>query len=340
MTSIVFFNNKSGVGKTSLVYHLAWMYADLGVRVIAADLDPQADLTSMFLPEDRLQELWPDGDHPESILGVVAPVLRGQGEISDPHVETITGNLGLLPGDLGLSRVEARLSAAWPDCMDRDEAASRLVSTFRRLLARAAETREADLVLIDVGPNLGAINQSAILAANHVVVPLTSDLYSLQGLRSLGPTLRDWRTQWNERLTERPQDPSLRLPPAEMVPIGYILMQRAVRADRPRTAYERWAARIPAVYREEVLGEPDGAACRAQDDPSCLAMLRNYRSLMPMAQDALKPMFHLKPADGALGGHTYAVQDCYEDFSHLARRIAERCGLAGLLRSTAEVTSP
>ena len=45
---IAFFNNKGGVGKTSLVYHLAWMYFDLGLRVIAADLDPQANLTSAF----------------------------------------------------------------------------------------------------------------------------------------------------------------------------------------------------------------------------------------------------------------------------------------------------
>lgn len=38
MKTIAFFNNKGGVGQTSLVYHLAWMYADLGVSVVAADL--------------------------------------------------------------------------------------------------------------------------------------------------------------------------------------------------------------------------------------------------------------------------------------------------------------
>jgi chromosome partitioning protein len=43
---IAFFNNKGGVGKTSLVYHLAWMYRDLGLRVLAADFDPQANLTT------------------------------------------------------------------------------------------------------------------------------------------------------------------------------------------------------------------------------------------------------------------------------------------------------
>ena len=57
MKTIAFFNNKGGVGKTSLVYHLGWMYADLGLSVVAADLDPQANLTSMFLSDERLEEL-------------------------------------------------------------------------------------------------------------------------------------------------------------------------------------------------------------------------------------------------------------------------------------------
>ena len=51
MTTVAFFNNKGGVGKTSLVYHLAWMLDELGQHVIAADLDPQANLTGMFLDE-------------------------------------------------------------------------------------------------------------------------------------------------------------------------------------------------------------------------------------------------------------------------------------------------
>ncbi len=51
---IAFFNNKGGVGKTSLAYHLAWMFADLGKQVLAADLDPQANLSAAFLDEDRL----------------------------------------------------------------------------------------------------------------------------------------------------------------------------------------------------------------------------------------------------------------------------------------------
>jgi len=103
MITIAFFNNKGGVGKTSLVYHLSWMFADLGKKLIAVDLDPQANLTSMFLEEGRLEELWPDGKHLLTIDGVIEPIRRGLGDIQDPHVEKISENLGLVVGDLALS---------------------------------------------------------------------------------------------------------------------------------------------------------------------------------------------------------------------------------------------
>ena len=46
---------------------------------------------------------------------------------------------------------------------------------------------------------------------------------------------------------------------------------------------------------------------------------------MPLAMEARKPMFFLKPADGAIGAHTYAVQECYKDFKRLAEKLAKRC---------------
>lgn len=327
MKTIVFFNNKGGVGKTSLVYHLSWMYADLGLRVVAVDLDPQANLTSMFLDVNRLEELWPDGDHSTTVFGAVEPIVRGIGDITPPEIEKIAEGLGLITGDLALSRFEAKLSAAWPSCLDQDEAAFRIVSSFYRIVVKAADTYRADLALIDVGPNLGAINRSALISAEHVVVPLAADLFSLQGLRNLGPQLREWRSEWIDRLDRKPPDLKLVLPSADMDPVGYIVLQHATRMDRPVKAYEKWTSRIPGIYRHAVLNEDSTNAPDVADDPNCLAMLKNYRSLMPLSQDSHKPMFFLKPADGALGGHVHAVQNCYDDFKRLASNIAQRCGV-------------
>ena len=255
----------------------------------------------------------------------MSPILRGLGDIREPHIEQICGNLGLVVGDLGLSSFEAKLSSAWPDCLGRDEAAFRIESAFHRTIVSAAKMQEADLALIDVGPNLGAISRAAIIAANFVVFPLAPDLFSIQELRNVGPTLRDWRADWSDRLDRRPPVQNLDLPSADILPAGYIVMQHAVRRGRPVQAYQKWIKRIPMAYSKEVLGNANPESSSTEGDSACLATLKHYRSLMAMAHEARKPMFHLKVADGALGGHIYAVRDCYDDFERLARTIASKC---------------
>ena len=77
MKTVAFFNNKGGVGTTTLVYHLASMIADRGQTVLAVDLDPQANLTSMFLDQDELEEFWPSGEHSKTIFGALNGFLFG-----------------------------------------------------------------------------------------------------------------------------------------------------------------------------------------------------------------------------------------------------------------------
>lgn len=328
MKFLTFFNNKGGVGKTSLVYHLAWAYSGLGYRVLVADLDPQANLSGMFLDESQLEAYWPEGEHPNTILGGLRPLIRGVGDIAEASIHLVPDSqIGLLVGDMGLSAFEDELSSMWPQCLMGTERAFRVISAFYRLLLKAAQRHQADFVLMDVGPNLGAINRSALVASDHVIIPMAADLFSLQGLKNLGPALRDWRAGWQDRL-ERAKSLSLELPAGAMAPAGYVVLQHTIRTDRePAKAYAKWMGRIPRQYRISVLGD-GGASLPPEQDPLCLAKLKNYRSLMPMAQEARKPIFHLKPADGAIGSHAAAVKASVVDFEKLAFAIAKSCGLA------------
>jgi cellulose biosynthesis protein BcsQ len=302
------------------------MYADLGYSVVAADLDPQANLTSMFVDDRRLEELWPDGGHALTVYGALQPLLDGVGDVAMPHVEELSPRLGLLVGDLALSGSEDELSTQWPHCLDGKVRAFRVLTAFWRILEFASRTRAADVVLLDVGPNLGAINRAALISAAHVVIPLAPDLYSMQGLKNLGPRLIHWRGEWSSRRARNPAS-ELSLPGGDMQPAGYVVMQHAVRLDRPAQAYDRWMKRIPVQYRQSVLNERSvQSAPPVANDPHCLAALKHYRSLMPLAQEARKPMFGLTAADGALGGHGQAVRECYKDFEKLAFRISSQCG--------------
>ncbi|MGB0788077.1 MAG: ParA family protein, partial [Marinirhabdus sp.] len=308
MKTIVFFNNKGGVGKTTLVYHFTYMLAQLGHKALAIDLDPQANLTSIFLSDDRLQEIYENEKSRPTILESIKPLNRGISDIKPVHIEEIELNIGLINGDLELSLFEDKLSSSWGNCLNRDEAAFRIVSSFYRVILEASKRFGADFNIIDVGPNFGAINRSTLIAADYVIVPMAADLFSLQGLKNIGNRLGDWRSQWNDRASRNPE-PSLELPRATMKPLGYVVMQHGIKEKRPVKSYLKWANRIPQVFKKYVLKIKNPGTIRVEDDDHCIALLKHYHSLIPMAMEARKPIFLLKPADGAIGAHFGAVKN-------------------------------
>lgn len=323
---LTFFNNKGGVGKTSLVFHLAWMLSEMGKRVVAIDLDPQANLTSAFLSEDDLEVLWDMEDTSQrnsTIYQCVRP-LTEVGDILAPQTQRINPRLHLVPGDLGLAGFEDFLSQEWPNALGSGSLYRpfRILSSFWQVAQMAAQQHSADIILADVGPNLGAINRSALIGTDHVVIPLAADLFSLQGLRNLGPTLRAWRTDWNKRVGNWAA-PAFPLPTGAMKPVGYILMQHSERLSRPAKAYKKWTDRIPATYQQSILSQSTSPQIQPID-ANCLARLKHYRSLVPMAQEVHKPIFQLTTADGAIGSHSYAVKDAWVDFNALAVAILNR----------------
>lgn len=319
MKTIAFFNNKGGVGKTSLIYHLAWMYADLRQRVLLADLDPQSNLTAMCFKDDSLEGIY-ESSKPNTIFTAVEPVKRGVGDLHFFDPITVSERLAIVPGDLLLSDFEDELSATWPRCVDRDERAFRVTAAFHRIIKEAGRRHGATIAFIDVGPTFGALNRAALIAADFVIIPVAPDLFSVRGLENVGGRLKSWRVEWQDRLSRAPQL-DFELPTGEMRPIGYVVSRHTEFADGVVRAFQKWISKIPSAYR------------RAVDDPSIpdaalsLGRLKDYRSLIAMAQDARKPMFKLRPGDGAIGGHQGAVSAAYDDFEKLARAIASRVNI-------------
>lgn len=323
-TTLTFFNNKGGVGKTSLVYHVAWMLSELDHVVLAVDLDPQANLTAAFLNEDDLVDLWEGSPHaPTTIHRCVEPLSK-VGDIHGPLLRRVSDRLYLLPGDLALSDFEDLLSKEWPDCLgSAPYRAFRAITSFWQVIRMGMEEAEADIVLVDVGPSLGAINRSALIATDFVVVPLGADLFSLQGLRNLGPALRRWRSEWTMRRTHWPS-PEFELPEGDMRPIGYLLQQHGVHLSRPVRAYDRWFRRMPAEYARSVLDQPSADDLTPGNDPNLVATIKHFRSLIALSQEARKPIFALTPADGAMGAHSVAANAAYVDFKQLAEELLRR----------------
>jgi chromosome partitioning protein len=322
MSTITFFNNKGGVGKTTTVYHVAWMLSQLGIKTIAIDLDPQSNLTSMFLSLERLEEIY-ENELPLTVLNSINPIVSGD-PYRNVHIEKINDNLGLIIGNLSLSAFEDKLSKAWLECLGKDIYSFKVTSIFNTIIIDAANQQKADFVLIDVGPNLGAINRAVTISSDYIIMPVASDLFSLQGIKNLGITLNTWKQEWQDRVDRQPGSLNFEIPKGSEMPAGYIIMQYSAKESRPVKSYLRWANRIPSVYSEYVL-KNNQFNQKVEEDNNCIALLKHYHSLAPMSMEAHKPMFLLKPADGAIGAHMFAVQKCYEDFETLTKKIISIC---------------
>ena len=324
---LTFFNNKGGVGKTSLVYHVAWMLTKLGHSAFVVDLDPQANLTAAFRTEETMLELWdrPPLDRGGTIYQCVKPLTR-VGDVLSPQPLWVTDRLHLLAGDLALSGFEELLSTEWSNCLDSVNLYRpfRVITAFWQVMQMGARQCAADIVLVDVGPSLGAINRSALIATDFVVVPLAADLFSRQGLRNLGPTLIRWREEWRKR-RENWASPEFELPAGRIQPIGYVVQHYIERLSNPVEAYDRWIRRMPSEYAKSVLGEDTmGESVQPESDQNCVATVKHYRSLIPLGQDARKPIFDLTVADGAIGSHAAAAAEAQSDFRQLTEEILRR----------------
>lgn len=323
MKKITFFNNKGGVGKTTTVYHVAWMLSEMGIKTIAVDLDPQSNLTSMFLTSERLEEIY-EYSHPVTVLDAINPIVNGDPAVP-VHLEEINDYLRVIPGNLALSTFEDTLSDAWLKCLNSEIYPFRITSIFKTILDEAANRFGSEVILIDVGPNLGAINRAVTISADFIVMPVASDLFSIQGIKNLGTTLNTWKRQWAQRKDLKPQNLTVAIPENTPQPAGYIVMQYSAKESKPVKSYLKWANRIPKVYSEYVLSEIYNDDKNVEEDSNCIGLLKHFRSLAPMSMEAHKPIFLLKPADGAIGAHVYAVQQSYSEFEQLTNKILYKC---------------
>lgn len=110
-----------------------------------------------------------------------------------------------------------------------------------------------------------------------------------------------------------------------MRPLGYVVLQHAAKkANEPARAYMRWIERFVSAYHETIAGDQPPVL---GDDPARLALIRHFRSLLPLSLEARKPVFDLTAADGAIGSHARIVQDAAAMFEALVRALADGIGL-------------
>jgi chromosome partitioning protein len=157
-------NQKGGVGKTTTVFSLAGAFAEIGRRVLAIDLDAQANLTSSFGYDPDTLELTSENLVTEE---EVAP--------EDVILETGVEGVHLIPADIRLCSVDVKIHEMYM----REYI---LVNKLRRLFDHY------HVVLFDCPPNLSKVTINALIASQEVIVPVETQSYSIKAISDLTNT--------------------------------------------------------------------------------------------------------------------------------------------------------
>ena len=224
MKIVSLFNNKGGVGKTTLAFHLSWILSEMGKKVLMIDLDPQCNLTICGIHESNLENIWKEEDafiddyekalrekseqelkeinrKPRSIHYLLKPTEDGLDDLKDdklPPVIELNGNLGLIPGRLTINRYENVISERWSQAYQGVPLSIRTITRIRAIADAYAQRDGYDFVLIDTSPSLGALNKVIISTVDGFIVPCLPDMFSLYGIRNIGNSLKQWKKEFDK----------------------------------------------------------------------------------------------------------------------------------------------
>jgi cellulose biosynthesis protein BcsQ len=200
MKSIVVFNNKGGVGKTTLLCNIAsYLKIKKNKKVLVIDADPQCNATTYMFPYSDIEEIYKTEN---TIYKIIKPLQRGKGYLrSDlPIITSPNFKVDVIPGDTQLSLTEDFLSKDWLDGKAGDYRGLQTTLLFKDLLEKLQE--DYDYVFFDVGPSLGALNRSVLAASDFYIVPMSSDIFSLQALENISKSLIEWKKQLDRGLED------------------------------------------------------------------------------------------------------------------------------------------
>lgn len=314
--SVCFFNNKGGVGKTTLVANLAAELAfNHNKKILLVDADPQCNLTQYLLSDEEYLEEY-SKDDPSSVYSVIHPLSIGKGYKSNlPIRHSKNFKCDIIIGDPRIAMKEDLMSQDWRDARAGGTRGLRTTFVFHDLLEKS---NDYDFVFFDMGPSLGAINRSILLVADYFVLPATIDIFSKWAVKNIGNALTTWQKDLDNGIINA-EDPS-ELPiqnGKKLKFLGYVMQQHKERSNGDKSiriveAYNTISTNFPKTIKDNL--SPLFADVNMNPN---LGEIKHLASLAPKSQTTHQPMINVV----AKGSYTTTRKQAREIFNGIAKNF-------------------
>lgn len=319
--AVCFFNNKGGVGKTTLVANLAAQLAlNCNQRILVVDADPQCNLTQYVLSDDDFDATYSALSPIGTIYDVIHPLSIGKGYSRDLPVRSAPKfGFDVIVGDPRLALKEDLLAQDWRDAKAGGIRGLKTTFLFSNLVERTANNY--DFIFFDMGPSLGAINRSILLSADYFIVPMSIDIFSLWAIRNIGQALTIWRNELANglKLAEDPAElPKQKSHGENLRFLGYVTQQHKEKKEKEVSrvveAYNTIKKKLPQAVSEGLRGYYPASGFNAH-----LGDIKHLASLAPKSQTLHTPMITVT----SKGSYTITRKQARGIYESIALRFAE-----------------
>ncbi|MGG0644640.1 AAA family ATPase [Sporosarcina gallistercoris] len=246
---ISLFNNKGGVSKTTTTFHLGWMLAEKGQRVLMIDADSQCNLTGVCLNLAGIEDIesFYEGSENNNIKSVLEPVFEGlPKELEAANCFEIPGrdNLFLLPGHIAFSEYDVPIGIS-QELTGSLKLTQNIPGALHGMILLTAEKYNIDIVLIDMSPSVTATNANILMQSDYFMVPCSPDYFCNMAINSLIRVLPEWDNIYSRIKRETIfKNAYYKLPNSKPRFIGTILQRYRPKNGIPSKSFQTWIDRI------------------------------------------------------------------------------------------------
>jgi hypothetical protein len=207
-----------------------------------------------------------------------------------------------IPGHVGFAEYEVTLGIA-QELSGSIQALKNLPGSIADLLDKTARKFDADYILIDMSPSLGAINQNLLMTSDFFIVPTTADFFSVMAIDSLAKVLPRWyawaRTASSLQILK---DATYPFPNVTLHFLGIVVQNFRIIRGKETAAFETWIQKIkedvslkliPMLQQNNMLLPDRFYAEQDIDNSFCLTKISNFNSLIALSQEHRTPIYDL-----------------------------------------------